>query len=97
MADQKLMESMNNTVAIDNKPSGSFLLSLLTRVRSVVGSINVRRNPRRLKVSESVSLGEKRFIAVVEFEDRRFLVGVTPQNIALLQSLGSEMDGSEKN
>jgi flagellar biosynthesis protein FliO len=50
-------------------------------------SVRVRRRPRALTLCETVSLGDKRYVAVVQFEQRRFLLGVTAQSVALLQAL----------
>jgi flagellar biogenesis protein FliO len=46
-----------------------------------------RRPPRRLRLCESLALGERRFVAVVEFEAARFLVGGTPSSLVLLSRL----------
>ena len=46
-----------------------------------------RREPRRLRLCESLPLGERRFVAVVEFEAARFLVGGTPSSLVLLSRL----------
>jgi hypothetical protein len=48
-----------------------------------------RRKPRRLRLCESLPLGERRFVAVVEFERSRFLVGGTSGSLVLLARLGS--------
>jgi flagellar biogenesis protein FliO len=45
------------------------------------------RTPRRLRLCETVSFGEKRFAAVVEFEDRRFLIGGAANSVSLLADL----------
>jgi flagellar biogenesis protein FliO len=58
------------------------------RLRTLFAEVKVQRRNRRLRLCESLSLGEKRIVAVVEFEDQRFLLAATPQNISLLQSLG---------
>ncbi|MBZ5679099.1 MAG: flagellar biosynthetic protein FliO [Acidobacteriia bacterium] len=63
--------------------------SLWTRLASLG-----QRAPRRLRVSETVPLGERRFVAIVEFEKARFLVGGTSSSLVLLASLGSA-DGPE--
>lgn len=42
---------------------------------------------RRLRLAESVSLGEKRFAAVLEFEGQRFLVGGGATSVQLLTEL----------
>jgi flagellar biogenesis protein FliO len=46
-----------------------------------------RRTPRRLRLCESLPLGERRFIAVVEFEQARFLLGGTSASLVLLARL----------
>jgi hypothetical protein len=45
------------------------------------------RAPRRLRLCESLPLGERRFVAVVEFESTRFLVGGTSASLVLLARL----------
>lgn len=51
----------------------------------ILGS--TRRPARRLRLSESLPLGERRFVAVVEFEESRFLVGGTSASLVLLARL----------
>jgi hypothetical protein len=45
---------------------------------------------KRLRVSETVSLGEKRFVALVSVEGREFLVGGGPTGVSLLAQLGTD-------
>jgi len=52
-----------------------------------------RRAPRRLRLCESLPLGDRRFVAVVEFGRERFLVGGTPSSLVLLARL-AEAGGS---
>jgi hypothetical protein len=54
-----------------------------------------RRAPRRLRLCESLPLGERRFVAVVEFEQSRFLVGGTSASLVLLARLGNPQDENE--
>jgi len=54
-----------------------------------------RTSVRQLRICESVSLGEKRLIAVVEYEKQRFLVGGSAQSVNLLARLGAPPDFSE--
>ncbi len=42
---------------------------------------------KNLKLVESLSMGEKRSITIVEFDERRFLLGNTPGQITLLAEL----------
>jgi flagellar biogenesis protein FliO len=60
------------------------------RARELFRAVRIRRRERTLRLCETVSLGDKRFVAVVQFERRRFLLGVTPQTVSLLQGLGEE-------
>ena len=44
---------------------------------------------KRLRISETVSLGEKRFVAIVTVGGREFLIGGGAAGISLLAKLGS--------
>jgi len=45
------------------------------------------RKVRRLRVRESLSLGDRRFVAVIEFDGQEFLVGGGGTSLALLARL----------
>jgi flagellar biogenesis protein FliO len=49
-----------------------------------------RSSSRRLRVAETVSLGEKRFVAVVQVDGRHFLLAGGPTNIVLLAHLNAK-------
>jgi len=51
-----------------------------------------RRAPKCLRLCESLPLGDRRFLAVVEFEKQRFLVGGTASSLVLLSRLGDSGD-----
>jgi flagellar biogenesis protein FliO len=53
------------------------------------------RAPRRLRLCESLPLGERRFVAVVEVDDASFLVGGTSSSLVLLSRLGEARDQAE--
>ena len=54
------------------------------------------RREKRLKLCETLSLGERRFVAVVRYREQQFLVGGTGQTIALLANLPpAERDDAE--
>ncbi len=61
--------------------------ALSARVTSVHKGLRRRQAGRRLRLSETLSLGEKRFLAVVQFQQQEFLVGGTGTSIALLAKL----------
>ncbi|MGA2813062.1 MAG: flagellar biosynthetic protein FliO [Candidatus Acidiferrum sp.] len=65
-------------------------LRIWERLHGILRMLSIRRRERSLRVCETVSLGEKRFVAVVQFERRRFLLGVTPHSVSLLQGLGDQ-------
>lgn len=46
--------------------------------------------PKRLKVLETVTLGDKRLVAVIQAEGRRFLVGGGPSGVSLLTALDQD-------
>lgn len=73
----------------------SLWASLWTRVRATTAGVSIRRRERRLQLCETLSLGEKRMIAVVQFDDQRYLIAATPQNISLLQALGASPGDAE--
>jgi flagellar biogenesis protein FliO len=54
-----------------------------------------RRTPKGLRLCESLALGERRFVAVVEFEKERFLLGGTPSSLVLLSRLGDSSKRAE--
>jgi flagellar biogenesis protein FliO len=49
-----------------------------------------RSSSTRLRVAETVSLGEKRFVAVVQVDGRHFLLAGGPTNIVLLAQLDAK-------
>lgn len=67
----------------------SWLRRILVALSNVFGGIRFRRRERSLRICESLPLGDKRFLAVVQFENRRFLIGATNQSISLLDRLDS--------
>jgi len=48
------------------------------------------RAPRRLHLCENLPLGDRRFVALVECEGSRFLLGGTPTSLVLLARLENQ-------
>lgn len=63
---------------------------------SLFSMVAAHRRERRLRVCETLSLGEKRFIAVVEYDRQKFLLAGTPRNISLLQRLDEDAEDPEQ-
>lgn len=81
---------MEVIAAVESRSSWRSLMTLLwTRARTALAGVKVQRRQHRLRLCESLSLGDKSRIAVVEYNNQRLLIAVTSHNISLLQSLGS--------
>ena len=71
------------------------MLSLWQRLSSLLPALRIRHAQRRLRLCESLSLGEKRLVAVIQFEGQQFLVGGSAHSVNLLARLGASPDFSE--
>jgi flagellar biogenesis protein FliO len=58
-------------------------------LRYVFRSVRITRREKTLRVCEALPLGDKRFVALIQCEDRRFLIAGTQQSISLLDRLDS--------
>lgn len=55
-----------------------------------------RKPPRKLRICETLSLGNRGFLAVVRYQEQQFLVGGTNQSIAMLAQLNSPPPAHEE-
>jgi flagellar biogenesis protein FliO len=86
--DALLLPVLANEVSLSTLRSHTGLLSRAwgwLKARQVA-----RSSTRRLRVAETVSLGEKRFVAVVQVDGRHFLLAGGPTNIVLLAQLDAQ-------
>lgn len=68
--------------------AGLSLRSLLDSTASSIRNVwHARVKRKSLLVRETVPLGDRRFVAVVQFERKRFLVGGSPASVTLLSAL----------
>ena len=67
-------------------PLSSFSAGLLQAAKRLLGKIKINRKIHSLRLQETLVFGDRRFLAVVEWQDKKLLVGVTPQSITLLDS-----------
>lgn len=63
----------------------SWLARVLASTRRLFAYVTIRRRERSLRLRESLSLGDRRLLALVECEGQRFLIGVTSHGVTLLQ------------
>lgn len=66
---------------------GAALLQAWNWVTRNSRGVLARGVARRLKVSETVSLGEKRFVSILQVDGEQFLVGGSQSNVVLLAKL----------
>ena len=67
--------------------TGGYVLDLLARLVAQARKIQVRQNKKRLRVCETVPLGDKRFVAVIQVDDQQFLLGGSSTSVSLLAQL----------
>lgn len=68
---------------------------LLTRGWAWLKKNNKFAAARQLRVAETVSLGEKRFVSVILVDGQKFLIGGGSQSVTLLTQLGAAQAASE--
>jgi flagellar biogenesis protein FliO len=73
--------------------TGTFLQGL--DLKRWLGKPRIRRRNRRLRLLETLPLGERRFVAVLSLDGRELLIGATPHSLALLGEIGEAHDGPD--
>jgi flagellar biogenesis protein FliO len=79
------MDAVPTSSALSGLPLA--LARLWTLVVGAARAVKIRRQERSLRVCETLSLGERRFLVVVQFGQQKFLIGSTSQSISLLHRL----------
>lgn len=74
------------------KPSRPQSPPLLARAWKWLKKQNAFSAKKQLRVCETVSLGEKRFVAVVQIEGQKFLIGGGASGVSLLAELENETE-----
>jgi flagellar biogenesis protein FliO len=72
-------------------PAGDWRQSLLIKTWSglkwVIRRAKAQQARKNLRVCESVSLGEKRFVAIIQVDEEKFLIGGSSSAVSLLTRL----------
>jgi flagellar biogenesis protein FliO len=71
---------------VTSAPEAAWIATLKNLWQWARSTARVRRS-RRLRVCETLSLGERRFLAVIEFDRQEFLVGGSGNSLELLARL----------
>jgi hypothetical protein len=86
-----VVASFENPVgSLDLHPSafGKPWFPTLTSIKKWLHNrVNIQQKARELHVCESTQLGEKRFVALIQADGQRFLIGGTSNSISLLATL----------
>lgn len=67
--------------------SQTLLVRTWSALKWIVLRVKAQQARKNLRVCETVSLGEKRFVAVVQVDDERFLIGGSSGAVSLLTRL----------
>lgn len=67
--------------------SESLPIKIWSALRWIMQRAKAQQSRRNLRICETVSLGEKRFVAVVQVDEERFLIGGSSTAVALLTRL----------
>jgi hypothetical protein len=72
------------------------VLGSLARTWSWLQSKSAYSSTKRLRLAETVSLGEKRFVAIVSVENREYLIGGAPSGLSLLAQWGKNGEAEDQ-
>ena len=67
--------------------SQSLLIKTWRALQWILQRVTVKQARKNLKVCENVSLGEKRFVAFIQVDEERFLIGGSSTSVSLLTRL----------
>ena len=62
-------------------------ISTLKRLMNAARGIRVKRRERSMRLCETLSLGDRRYLALVAVDQQKFLVGAAGNSISLLARL----------
>jgi flagellar biogenesis protein FliO len=65
----------------------ALLIKTWSALKWITQRVKVQHARKTLRVCESVSLGDKRFVALVQVDDERFLIGGSSGSVSLLSRL----------
>lgn len=66
-----------------------FVITAFKKLLTTAQGVKTKRKERSMRLCETLSLGDRRFLAVVLVEQQKFLVGAAGNSVALLARLSS--------
>lgn len=79
------MQGMGTNAGENPWMGTSFWKLLWSEMQNLLGRVRIGKKTRALQLEETLPLGERRFLAVVRWQNDTLLVGVTAQSITLLE------------
>jgi Flagellar biosynthesis protein, FliO len=93
------MEITRTPIRMHARPNSPRIFALAARLQafwqSGICHLGIRRQRKTLAVRETAALGDRRFVSVIQFERRRFLIGSSPSSVTLLAQLPDESVAEE--
>jgi flagellar biogenesis protein FliO len=77
----------SETLPAADEGHSTFARSLFEKLGAISRRVMCAREPKRLRLCETLSLGNRGYVAVVRYRDQQFLVGGTSNSVALLAEL----------
>jgi len=77
----------NRGVGLPGNFLGRVFQTLIAQSRQIAGRLKVPRNAKAMRLCETISLGDKRFLAIVQVDEERILIGGSASTVALLTRL----------
>lgn len=68
---------------------------IATSLFGALRNIQIGRPTKRLKIRENIALGEKRFLAIVQVDEKEFLVGGSNTTISMLGQMSDSPSFAE--
>ena len=73
----------------------SFAKQLVSGISWFLGKVKVQASRKTLRLCENLPLGDKRFVAVIQVESERFLIGGAAGSVSLLTRLEQTQNFSD--
>jgi flagellar biogenesis protein FliO len=83
MKSRAMLEMTGGREALEWSAAG-ILGTIANALARAFRQVRFQKKIRALRVEETLPLGDRRFLAVVKWENERMLIGVTAQSITLL-------------
>ncbi len=81
-----------NKTNVNSLAQSTFLTRLIAGLQAAASRLKVRRADRSLRLCETLPLGERRCLLLVQCGQHRYLIGATAQMLTLIERLDTVRD-----